>query len=1438
MDLLRPGRRSTPLVVALTTGIAYAAAAEASWRWFGAGSAGLAFFPAAGVSFAALVMTRRTTWPLIVVAIGAAEVLVDLAHGLSLRRSLGWALANCVEPLAGAVAVQIATARQRPADGPARRIDLRDRLGFGWFVAGGVLAGPAVGSLIGATIRTTTTGGWWENAGHWIAGDGLGVLAVGAPIVVALDGRRGRIRYGELALVTGLTVAVGVVSFSWTAPPVYAVLPLLVWAATRLGVDGVALTGFVFCVMANDATASDSGPFARLDWFSPQARIGLTQLFLAVSLLTGWFLAVEVASRLAAVARSEAERAARRAAEAAHSAVQHDAHGQELLARISEVVASSADGGDPRALLRSLAAAAVPTFVDVCSFRLLEDGRLTTASIATDDADLLAELEPAVAVPLDPDGDSPVAAAFRSGSTVLAHIANDTEIDEAFDDPEHRLALRRNRLATLLCVPLPPGRETSGVVTFARRARLEPIDRPMAEEFVRRCAAFVDEVLLRERATVSRRDAEQAAARAELVATVTETLSHAQDADQVRGALASVMPSALGAGDVDLVLDTAARPAPAPHVVSLPLEGVDHQPLGWLVVTWPGERPHDDATALLLETIADIAAQAIERSAARRQEVRQRRRSEAFATLAAELSAAATIDQVLHVAGNCSLALFDAAACAVLRRVDRHGALRLLFARGLAPDQLREWSSLDLDAPSAPARAARHSSLVVEEAGNVRRSVLGAVPIEVGGAALGALVVELRHGHDLDQADRRLLLSVAAVVSQAAERAAGFETLTARRAFAERAQRANATLAAASGTGEVLSALFGCVLELLDADEAVLLLDHGSPLRTWWRTSAGDMHLDEATPLPSHVERWVHALDSPASRVADVMEATVLRAQRRVDPAVRGPSVAPATALAAIPLRLGPGRAIGTMCVVFGQHRRLDDSLDETCRALEDQWSDALRRARAFDLELAAIARLQVLQRITAALGAARTTDDVVHVIEASAVQLGVRGARVEIVGDIDAERPPSAGAAEPAAGSSDAVVLPLVTRQGDLGSLVLQLGAEDELPHRSLLETVADLCAQALDRTRSSDFEHDVAVELQRAMLGRPDDVQRFEVGSSYRPSVNALDVGGDWYDVIRLGNDDAVLVVGDVVGHSLDAAAAMGQLRSAARALAPIVADPAELLMRLDGFVEGVPDALYTTMCAITIGAGGGFRYASAGHPPPIVLHADGSSDVLDGGRSAPLGLAAGSRPSDGAGLRADDLVVLYTDGLIERRDATLDQGIEHLRTTLAALRHLPATDLADGIVDAMLAGSEQGDDIAVLVAKLVSTSFRYELDGDRRHLRAMRARLRTWLGAYETDEAAVDELLLGVNEAAANAMEHAEPGVNDAAAIVVSARVEHGRILAEVVDRGTWRNAAPTSGRGRGLAVIGAVSDDLHVDRRRDGTTVRITKELRHPVIARSS
>src|SRR5262249_13832365 len=154
-------------------GAAYALGAEVSWRWFGASNIGLAFFPAAGVTIAALILTPRPWWPVVLLAAGTAQLLVDVAHGLNPRIALGYASANVVEPLTAGVLLSV-TAR-----GAVPSVDLTARADAVRYCAYALVAGPIAGGIIGATVKSLDQGtSWFSDLAHWWAGDGLSVLAV------------------------------------------------------------------------------------------------------------------------------------------------------------------------------------------------------------------------------------------------------------------------------------------------------------------------------------------------------------------------------------------------------------------------------------------------------------------------------------------------------------------------------------------------------------------------------------------------------------------------------------------------------------------------------------------------------------------------------------------------------------------------------------------------------------------------------------------------------------------------------------------------------------------------------------------------------------------------------------------------------------------------------------------------------------------------------------------------------------------------------------------------------------------------------------------------------------------------------------------------------------------------------------------------------------
>jgi serine phosphatase RsbU (regulator of sigma subunit)/integral membrane sensor domain MASE1 len=286
---------------------AYVVGAELAWHHF---SSGLAFgYPPSGVDVAVLLLIAWRRWLVVIAAIFVSEVGVDLQHHLTLAAALVVALANAVEPVAGASFVRWFCGGRRP--------DLATRPGLGRFVLGAAVLGPLVAGLVGASASWASEGGWWPGLVlQWWAGDGIAVLVIGGTVLLWAQ-RRALVssRWPELVLVVLCTAGLSVVAFRFGEPVSLLFLPILAWAAIRLRDLGVVLTGAAFAAVANYMTAAGYGEFAHLD-LSPPASVAVTQAYIALVVLVGWVLAQEVAGRMSAVQDRDSARLERAMAEA------------------------------------------------------------------------------------------------------------------------------------------------------------------------------------------------------------------------------------------------------------------------------------------------------------------------------------------------------------------------------------------------------------------------------------------------------------------------------------------------------------------------------------------------------------------------------------------------------------------------------------------------------------------------------------------------------------------------------------------------------------------------------------------------------------------------------------------------------------------------------------------------------------------------------------------------------------------------------------------------------------------------------------------------------------------------------------------------------------------------------------------------------------------
>ncbi|MFJ9776175.1 SpoIIE family protein phosphatase [Kitasatospora sp. NPDC101157] len=236
---------------------------------------------------------------------------------------------------------------------------------------------------------------------------------------------------------------------------------------------------------------------------------------------------------------------------------------------------------------------------------------------------------------------------------------------------------------------------------------------------------------------------------------------------------------------------------------------------------------------------------------------------------------------------------------------------------------------------------------------------------------------------------------------------------------------------------------------------------------------------------------------------------------------------------------------------------------------------------------------------------------------------------------------------------------------------------------------------------------ERQVAITLQEAMLHSPDLARHRDVAVRYLPAIGSLNVCGDWYDAVDLPDGRFTVAVGDVVGHGLEAATVMGMLRSALSAASRAVAGPAQALEVLGLYARSVEGALgATAFTALVDTRARLIVYSSAGHPPPVLVGRDGTCQLLDQATDPPLGARPEHvpRPQTGTAYHHGDTLVLYTDGLIERRDEDIDTGLERLTDTLTqCCTTLAPERLADTLLARMGVSHGARDDIALVVVRL---------------------------------------------------------------------------------------------------------------------------------------
>ncbi len=400
-------------------------------------------------------------------------------------------------------------------------------------------------------------------------------------------------------------------------------------------------------------------------------------------------------------------------------------------------------------------------------------------------------------------------------------------------------------------------------------------------------------------------------------------------------------------------------------------------------------------------------------------------------------------------------------------------------------------------------------------------------------------------------------------------------------------------------------------------------------------------------------------------------------------------------------------------------------------------------------------------------------------------------------------------------------------------GVLVVWLELADGRPFtledQTRLTVLAGRLGQGLQRVHQVDQQRETALALQHAILGPAQLPPGFSV--RYEAASRPLQVGGDWYDIVDLEDGRIAFVVGDCVGHGLAAATVMGQLRSACRALLFDNPSPAAALTRLDRFAARLPGARATTaVCAVLNPDTGDLVYSSAGHPPPILAHADGTTRMLEDGHTIALGVRpAWSRPEGHVTIPGRATLLLYTDGLIERRRTGLDEGLSRLLAAVAHDDGATSDELADQIMSTLAPAGGYQDDVVLLLHRHpapLEVTFPAEVS----QLAPTRGALRTWLAQAGVGPDQSMDLLVAAGEAVANAIEHGHrhsPG----GAITLSATALVDQVQLTITDTGRWKTPQPAKNpdRGRGIALMRALTHAFSITPDAAGTTVHLAARV---------
>lgn len=373
-----------------------------------------------------------------------------------------------------------------------------------------------------------------------------------------------------------------------------------------------------------------------------------------------------------------------------------------------------------------------------------------------------------------------------------------------------------------------------------------------------------------------------------------------------------------------------------------------------------------------------------------------------------------------------------------------------------------------------------------------------------------------------------------------------------------------------------------------------------------------------------------------------------------------------------------------------------------------------------------------------------------------------------------------------------------------------------------------------------------DSATVMQQALLAASVPVvPGADIAAEYLVAAEDTAAGGDWFDALALG-DRLVLVVGDVVGHGVEAAAVMSQLRTALRMQISTGYTVVEALEAVDRFHKQVPGSKSATMCVGSLDfTSGEFQYCTAGHPPPLLVTADASARYVEPTGAGPLGSGTGF-PVRSEVLNIGDAILFYTDGLIERPGRPLEASTAEFADLAASIASgsggfvldapaRPIDRLCSDTLELLLRSTGYNDDVTLLAMqrRAPTPPLHITLDATINAARTVRAQLREWLAEIGADHSDIADIVHAISEFVENAVEHGYATDVSKGIVVEAALAGDGNVRASVIDRGQWKDHRDGArGRGRGLAMAEALVSEARIMHGAGGTTATLTHRLSRP------